>query len=768
MFKKILFTMFAVVISLFSESQVSIDLNKSNYNIGQNLFFYEDEDASLNLQNILALPKNSFKHLESETFSKPFSSSAIWYKFEVNNINKSSVERLLVFEPAWLDYIQINIISKNKKLTQYEVGNTFNYSQRSIEHYFINKRHSFETGVSTLYIQMKTRDPFVFSMSVVKENEFLLEQNKNFIAIGVLYGVLIIMMLYNLFLFFGIKKSYYAYYVFLVFTFLMANSAYNGYTFKLFFSELPEVQNWMNSSTIFLFSIAILLFTKSFLDLKKRHANINKATIYFIYFIIILFIVSALFGGYHYHVMAAIALSGVVSIYAVLLGIHSWKHGNTTAKFFILGTISGLVGTTITSFTVMGLLPYSNISYKALDIGMLIDSVMLSLALADRMRQTVEEKFKAQESTKLKSMFLSNMSHEIRTPMNGILGMSHLVLQTDLSDKQKKYMNNIEYSAKSLLRIINDILDFSKIEARKLNLEKQNFNLSKTIKNVLNIIELKAKEKNLKITFLSDENLDGLYFGDSLRLSQILLNLTSNAVKFTETGEVAIYFKKIANNRYRFEVKDTGIGLSKLQQDKLFQSFTQADDSTARLYGGTGLGLAITKELVSLMNGSIWIESKVGEGSNFIFEIDLVQNEVTENTDTSQKDTEIDKSYISALSGNILLVEDNTINQMIIIGLLENLEINIDIANNGQEAVDMFQMKNYDLVLMDIQMPIMDGYTATSIIRNKNSDIPIVALTANVTTEDIKKIFNSDMNAHIAKPIEVDKLYDILKEFLSK
>ncbi len=398
-------------------------------------------------------------------------------------------------------------------------------------------------------------------------------------------------------------------------------------------------------------------------------------------------------------------------------------------------------------------------------------------------RELMHARDAAESATQAKSDFLATMSHEIRTPMNAILGFLHLFERKNLSDKQRNYIEKITISATGLLRIINDILDFSKIEANKMSLEYAPFDLEASINAIHSIMSFAAHEKGLDLTSHFEPDVPKVIVGDRERINQILLNLLGNAIKFTHSGEVSLSIKvqKVIDAEHvilDFIVSDTGIGLSEEQATKLFQPFTQADTSTSRRFGGTGLGLVISTRLAALMGGSIDLKSKLGEGSTFTCsihaqvdnDINIVEltKEVSDNLFNSEGYTHVE---LSDLKGKrVLLVEDNLINQEIAAALLEDYGFDLDFANNGQEAVERVQMKEYDLVLMDIQMPVMDGLQATKQIRSLNlpyaQSMPIIAMTANVMTEDKQRCTDAGMNAHVAKPISPHALRNTLIQWL--
>jgi len=404
-----------------------------------------------------------------------------------------------------------------------------------------------------------------------------------------------------------------------------------------------------------------------------------------------------------------------------------------------------------------------------------------------RMKAEISERIKAEhkliEATELakhanqaKSDFLANMSHEIRTPMNAVIGVCNLLIDGGLSKKQRKKINIILSSSDSLLLLINDILDLSKIEAGKLTLEQRDYKLQTVLQQINAQITLLMNNRNVEFRIQVDEDVPTYLNGDRLRLGQILLNLCNNAIKFTNKGHIELRIKKVHQNRstyrIRIEIKDTGIGMSKSQQEKLFETYTQADASITRRYGGTGLGLTITKHLVNLMNGKIWVESEVDKGSTFFVEIDqkhaskILPDELTHGDKTSDSFG----SYPELADKKVLIVDDNKVNLMVTRKLLCKFNMKVVTVENGQQAVDIVLVQDFDIVLMDLQMPIMDGYTATTEIRKqtKNEHLPIIALSANVMQSDIDRCYQVGINSHLPKPLNIEQICETMSRYIGK
>ncbi len=665
---------------------VVITPEQGTYSLAKHLELLEDPSGTLAITDIVAgRTKTRFTPSTAATPSFGFTTSAVWARFTVQNSLPHSVEYFLEVKYPLLDHVDLYTPTGTGGFTVLEAGDSFPFKNRTIQH----KNNIFPVRLATgeektLYIRCETTSslnlPLTLHSPACLAGEISLEQT----LLGIYYGILLVMMIYNFFIYLGLRDSTYLYYVLFVFTYMLFQLSVNGMAFQYFW---PSQIWWANNCTplfIFLAYIFATQFTRNILDTAR---NVPRIDTILRAGLVLSIIGSALtlFVGYNLSIRLATLMSLTV-VALIVAGFICMIKGYRPARYYFLAWSVSMLGVTVYALKTFGILPHTFITHWGIQIGSAWEVILLSMGLADRfqlMKQEKEqlqtvyarqleeahgeleksfwdmEQFKnslealleertanlsranedlareardrqkaearAESASKAKSQFLASMSHEIRTPMNAILGMANMAAKTAKTAKLQQYLAIIQESGMALLALINDILDFSKIEAGRLDLECTNFDLRETMESLADLFGKQAADKGLELLINISGNTPCAITGDSLRLRQILINLVNNAIKFTAKGEVAITARCDTQNNNEamlsFSVRDTGSGINHDQIRQLFSEYTQADSSTSRLYGGTGLGLAISRQLVTLLGGEISAESEPGKGSTFHFTI---------------------------------------------------------------------------------------------------------------------------------------------------
>jgi len=764
----------------------------------------KDSDNSLTPDKILKLPASA-KPYDLQVASFGFTDSTYWFLIPVNNHGTAPLNRLLVFDHTWLDDVQITLIEPDGTTRRYHGGDLFTFGQRSLLHQKINFELKLPPGHNQLLVRVRTGDPFLVGMTLWERSAFFKSDSNEKLRMGSVYGALLALLFYNLLLFCSIKEKVYAAYVIYVFAFLVMHAAYNGFLFPLLWPDSPVWSNWAHSIFIYLYIASGLFFTIQFLELKTKLYRAYRWARNMAFVLIASFVLTAAVGGYPLHVATSILWILIYAPFVLLLGIYSFKAGNRSARFFLLAAVAGVIGFFITALSVIGLIPYSTLAYHAVDYGMLIDAILLSLALADRFRlarteaamsrdqilelsrsQTavlekavtqrtltlekanqsnaelmhdLEIKTQAAEKSSAdKTRFLASASHDLRQPMQAMALNIETLIRRLKQPENREVIEALSDSHNLMSRMMNSLLDISKLDAGVVEVNLEPIHLEIVIENLKRDYIRVAENKG--VTFESDL-MPACVYSDLIHIECILGNLIANAVRYTKEGGRIRVSCRQRQNRVVVEIRDTGIGIPQDQLKHIFLEFYQISHPERDRQKGLGLGLSIVDRLVHLLpDHELEVFSKPGHGSSFRISMPVAEGSPPVNT-------EIIISEHEPFPGmRLLLLEDDRLVRKAAVLLLH--QWGCFIADVGSSAEAIAVVKNGwapDAIIADYSLPgDMTGLqTVKSIRKLLKQSVPALILTGETDAETLRNIERSGLPL-LHKPVAPAKLMLFLRQ----
>jgi len=770
-FRTLITLIFTLWLSSVSQAElkVSPDLlvlgNEPITQIGSYLEILKDPNNELSPFEIV-LPEwtNAWEAVDQSVLNLGYEDDAYWLRMDIDASASIYKQWDLVISTPLLDYVDVyQVFPESGPRLIYRSGMKRAFNNRNEDHrYFIVPLEIYNDpqNPAGFLLRVQTKSTFYVPMKLYPTNEFWAPLQKADVLNWMFFGIILAMALYNLFLYSSVRDVSYLYYVFFISSFAVLHLSLDGYIFQHFW---PDDRPYSSAPDTILSSLSVFfgfLFITYFLDLKNHLPKTHKLILAAVALQIPVIVVSLYYPKVALDKYSVPFMGGLL-LTAVSVGIYASYRGLVTAKYFIVAWVVFAVGNLylIIVFSGQNLLPISPLS--ASKFASFAEAMLLSFALASRIRALRDEREKQKLKAEAQSYFLAQISHEIRTPLNGVLGTVDLMDQTSLTEEQQNYVEIIQSSGKSLLTLVNDVLDYSKIEAGKMSVQEEQIEVHDLARHQVELFRSHASQKDIEFTLHIEPNVPKWVQSDSQRIRQVWSNLISNAIKFTDAGHVRVHLSVElvrGANLLSFTVKDSGIGISANEVSNLFNAYQQVDLGKRRVYGGTGLGLAICKELIELLGGSISVESRLNQGSEFKVLLPLKPvigvNPANDN-ETIQQNRPL----------SILVAEDNIVNQKVIHGLLTKMGHSVVVVPQGDRAVAerMDSGSNFDVVLMDCEMPHMDGYEATILIREYEKEqnlpnIPIVALTAHALDEVRIRCLSCGMNDFLTKPINTNQL----------
>ena len=725
-------------------------------------------------ENILSIDdlmrSSEFITLNEESASFGFVRGTLWLKVNIDPADQPVRNWILDTGTSFPEVLEVYHTQDNHILSHLITGSRVPFTKRPVAfHQFAFPIHLVD-GKQAIYLRVQS-NLMISLLPRLRTPENLLETDKNFRTyVGLAFGAVIMLVLFSGLTYFTTRDMLFLVSMLLSILLSVFHAAQTGIGQQFLWPDYPEINTYMFTHTGIIMLIVLGWLNRSLLRVADWSPVLDKVLLATIALLVILFILPII-GSFS---LLSFILLGACPVVMTVNSIVGWRRKIKGAVYHLIATVLFFIFISYYLLKIYGVIPYNETLQNIEKFEFLSLIMMISLLLVQKIRDEKTSRLYAIASEATKREFLANMSHEVRTPLNAIYGFTQLMFTTELSKNQREYIELIQKSSENMLSIINDILDFSRIESGKLELEEKVFDIREVVANIHSMFTQTAKSKGLELNFNIDSHLPHKLTGDPLRISQILINLVNNAIKFTKKGSVSVSVglreKTDHDVTVEIEVKDTGIGIPSQVQGSLFDSFTQADITITRKYGGSGLGLAITRDLVEIMGGDIRLESTEGVGTTFFLKIILqtAEEKSTDSSIISHPTPDAISSQTVALDHlKILLVEDNDINQTLASAILEQKGITVSIANHGEEALKMVIINNFDLILMDMQMPVMDGIEATRLIRQRKNlkQIPIIAMTANALRSDLDRCLAAGMNDFVTKPIDSEKLYSVISRW---
>lgn len=734
------------------------------------------EDDKLSINDVLKIKKDEFKALPNDNTDLGFTTSNYWLHFEIKNQTKNNLQYYVETSRPIVDVAELYKINNDGTIDKQVSGDVIPFKKKCFQQrktIFKINLEPLEKG--TYYIHLKS-DGEVINASVFLRAPENLVSTTSFeqIVFGFFYGIVLIASILYLFFFYAMKEKVFLYYsLYVIFIGLMQFSI-DGYFHQLF---VPD-GGWFSQHSVLIFAMiaGILLgkYGEVFLKIKKYNTLIYIFfnVVYVLAFIVIgvIFFIPSLFA---YCYPAANILGLLILILIISSVIYLYYNKKPVDTFFSVGVVFLILGFGIFILNNFGEVPNNFLTQNSSKFGTGLEIIFLSLSMGNLIKKLKEDREnlqtlalqKSEEMNEMKSYFLSNISHELRTPLNTIINYIEAINGETDAESIKEKCQIIKSSSNGLLSSVNDILDFSKIEKNEIKLEEVEFDMLQLLNDVKNNISIRAKRKGLDFQFNPSSTIPKIVKGDPNRVRQIIMNLLHNALKFTNEGIVKFIIEtKIVDDKveFRFIISDSGEGIAQEKMNSIFDSFSQESINNKRKYGGLGLGLYIVKALVELHNGTIDMQSIINQGT--VCRVTIQTQYIAPKEEVKQ---EVSNEY--NLNGKrILVVEDNAMNQMVLKMIMKKwLNTEVDFAFNGEEGLQFLQKTKYDIILMDLQMPVMDGYEATIEIRNGNSglndkNIPIIAVTADVMESTKERVKEIGMNHYMSKPIEKNELFNAI------